>query len=150
MLPIFYTVGSMDRPLVSDVRIWLIFALAVLLTGVFMLPLWLPEILQLIGTTQSSFPAVLNWAKATPHAAPLGYFTQFSVMAVLGHSAFAIRLTSVAFAMGSCYLLWRLAKGLGIQQPVLAMVFFLLLPIHYRFAVEATVFEEALFFSLLA
>ena len=147
---IFYTVVSMDRPSLSDVRVWLVFAFGVLLTGVFVLPLWLPEILQLIGTTRSSYPAVLDWVKATPHAAPLGYFTQFSVMAILGHSAWAARLPSVAFALGSCYLLWRLAKGIGIQQPILALVLFLLLPIQYRFAVEATVFEEALFFSILA
>jgi hypothetical protein len=136
--------------LFSDVRLWLVIALPVLLAGVFMLPLWLPEILQLIGTTQPSFAGVLDWVKATPHAAPLGYFTQFSVMAILGHSILAIRATSLAFALGSCYLLWRLATRIGVQQPILALVLFLLLPIHYRFEVEATVFEQALFFSLLA
>ncbi len=140
----------MDRSLLSDVRAWLIFALAVLLTGVFVLPLWLPEILQLMATTRTSFPIMLNWIKATPHAAPLGYFTQFPFVWILGHSAWAARLPSVAFALGSCYLLWRLATRIGIQQPILALLLFLLLPIQYRFAVEATVFEEALFFSILA
>jgi 4-amino-4-deoxy-L-arabinose transferase-like glycosyltransferase len=140
----------MYRALLSDPRVWLVLALAVLLAGVFVLPLWLPEILQLMATTRSSFPVMLNWIKATPHAAPLGYFTQFSLIAILGHSAWAARLPSVVFALGSCYLLWRLAKGIGIQQPILALVLFLLLPIQYRFAVEATVFEEALFFSIVA
>src|SRR5271165_6795543 len=100
----------MDRPLLSDVRVWVIVALAVLLAGVFVLPLWLPEILQLMGTTRSSYQAVLAWVKATPHAAPLGYLTQFSLIAILGHSAWAARLTSVVFALGSCYLVWLLAK----------------------------------------
>jgi 4-amino-4-deoxy-L-arabinose transferase-like glycosyltransferase len=140
----------MNRALLSDVRVWLVFAFAVLLTGVFVLPLWLPEILQLMATTQRSFPIMLNWIKATPHAAPLGYLTQFPLVWILGHSAWVARLPSLAFGLGSCYLLWRLAKKIGIQQPILALVLFLILPIQYRFAIEATVFEEALFFSILA
>lgn len=147
--PIFYTVVSMNRALLSDVRAWLVFACAVLLTGVFVLPLWLPEILQLMATTRS-FPIMLNWIKSIPHAAPLAYFTQYPLVAILGHSAWVVRLPSVAFALGSCYFLWRLAKRIRIQQPILALVLFLLLPIQYRFAVEATAFEEALFFSILA
>ena len=139
----------MNRALLSDVRAWLVVAFGVLIAGVLVLPLWLPEIVQLMATTKP-FPIMLRWVTATPHAAPLGYLTQFPFVAILGHSRWAARLPSLAFGLGSCYLLWRLAKRIGIQQPILALVLFLLLPIHYRFAVEATVFEEALFFSILA
>lgn len=133
-----------------DVRVLLgAFALLALIAAL-VLPLRMDEILRLIGPSQSSFAGVLDWAKQVPGAAPLGDFVQFCVMAVVGHSRLASRLPSLAFAVASCYFLWVLARQAALQQPLLAVLIFMLLPLHYRFASDARPFELALLLLICA
>ena len=132
--------------------IWvLLSAYAVLvLLAIVALPLRVDEILRLIASTQSSFAAVLGWVKQIPGAAPLGDFTQFCVAAIIGHSQITARIPSLVLAVASCYFLWRLAQQTALQQPLLAVVLFMLMPLQYRYASDARPFELGMLLLICA
>ncbi len=122
----------------------------VLLIAALRLPLRIPEMLQLIATHQHSFSSILGWIAQAPASSPLNYFVQLPFVLVLNNTPLGARLPSLLFALGSCYLFFRLAKRVPLESPYLALAIFLLLPVHYRFATEGRPPEQALFFLLLA
>ena len=81
------------RPLFRDVRLLYLVYVPALLAGILLLPLWLPEILQLAGAADpqtvklseaidlspqaTRLVQMLNWSAASPGESPLGYLTQF-------------------------------------------------------------------------
>ena len=113
-------------------------------------PVSVDEILRLIGSSQSSFGQVLTWARQVPGGAPLGDFIQFCIMAVIGHSRLAVRLPSLACAVASCHLMWKLARQAAVQQPLLAVLLFMLLPLQVRYAADARPFELGLLLLISA
>jgi 4-amino-4-deoxy-L-arabinose transferase-like glycosyltransferase len=135
----------------AAILILIIAAYAVLLVAaVLILPLRVPEILQLIVTHQRSLDSLLAWIAQVPSSGPLNYFVQLPFVMFANNARWGARLPSVLFALASCYLFFRLAKRVPLQNPYLALLVFMLLPVHYRFATEARPFEQALFFLLLA
>jgi Dolichyl-phosphate-mannose-protein mannosyltransferase len=122
----------------------------ILLIAILSTPLWLAEILQVAASAQASIAALVSWMVITPGAAPIFFFTQFPFVALLGHSPLVARLPTLIFALASCYVFWRIARSIALQQPLLATCLFVLVPIHYRFATTGIASEEALFFLLLA
>jgi hypothetical protein len=54
-----------------------------------LLPLWLDEILQLIGTRDLGFSALLNYVAENAGGVPLGYLTQAATIHLVGYSVFA-------------------------------------------------------------
>ncbi len=68
----------------------------------------------------------------------------------MGYSAFGARLPSLLFAAGSCYLFLRLAKRIPLQRCYLALLLFMLLPVHLQFASTGQAPEQALFLLLLS
>ena len=121
-----------------------------LLAAVLTLPLRIPEILQLIAAHQHSLDSVLAWVAQVPGSGPLNYFVQLPFVLLWDNARLGARLPSLLFALGSCFLFFRLAKRVPLQNPYLALLLFSLLPVHYRFATEGRPFEQALFFLLLA
>lgn len=154
------------RSLAWDPRLLYLVYVPALLAGVFLLPLWLPEILQMAGAINpkvvklyevisishesSRITQLLNWAAATPGESPLGYLIQLPFVALLGPSAWAARLPSVLFAILNVFLFWRLTQRANLRNGLIAVVLFAAVPIHYHFAVEARPFEIALCAVLLA
>jgi hypothetical protein len=123
---------------------------ALLLLTVLIVPLKIPEILQLSAGRHFDSPSIVRWVAQAPGSTPLNYFVQLPFVAVLGHSRFGARVDSLLFALGSCYFFLRLAKRVPLQHPYLALGVFMLLPAHFQVAYEGRPFEQALFLLLLA
>jgi Dolichyl-phosphate-mannose-protein mannosyltransferase len=149
-----------SRFLAWDVRLLLLIYVPALIAGMILLPLWLPEILQLAGAVDpqiikldeiiripphsSRFTQFLTWSAASPGEKLLGPLVQFPFVAILGFSAWAARLPSVLLAILNAFLFWRLVQRVNLRNQVLAVVLFAAVPIHYRFSVEARPFELGL------
>ncbi len=120
------------------------------LAAIVTLPLRIPEILRLLAASHYSFDTFIHWVVQTPGSAPLHYFVQLPFVLAGDHSRLAARLPSLLFAVGSCFLFWHLTKRLSLRWPTLALLAFILVPVHYRAAGEGTPLEQGLFFLLLA
>jgi 4-amino-4-deoxy-L-arabinose transferase-like glycosyltransferase len=121
----------------------------VLLAGIVTIPLRVPEILQIAGIEKFSFGTFFGWITKAPASAPLGAIAQLPLVLFTGHSRLGVRLLSLAFALGSAYVFWRLARRV-LQRPYAALLLFLLIPIHLLFATDGRGFEQALFLLVLA
>lgn len=121
-----------------------------LVITVTVIPLRLNEILQLMGSSYHSLPKLMGWVAQTPSTAPLNYFMQLPFVIAGGASRIFARLPSLVFALGSSYLFLRLATRIPVHARYLALVLFMLLPVHYRFATQGTPVEQGLFLILLA
>jgi 4-amino-4-deoxy-L-arabinose transferase-like glycosyltransferase len=115
-------------------------------------PLWLDEVLQLIGTTSPSVESMLRWVPTNVGGVPLGYLTQRPIVQASGPNAFWARFPSALFAVAACWLIIILCRELKLPQTstLLAAAVFMILPAQFRYATEARPYSEALCFSLLA
>ncbi len=113
-----------------------------------LLPLHLDEILQATAFQQFSWNGLFAWIAHTPGAGPLNYLIQLP-FGLLTNARFILRLPSLLFALGSCYLFFQLAKLIALRRPYWALLAFLLMPIHFYFASQARPFEQGLFLLLL-
>ena len=128
------------------VGVYAVFALAVLIST----PLWLSEILILAGTTQHTPQVLRSWFVGTPGATPLFYYTQWMFVTIFGNPEITGRVPSLVCALISSWLVWRLAKKVPVQQPTVALLLFLLIPVQFRFATLGLPSEEGLVFLVLA
>jgi uncharacterized membrane protein len=106
--------------------------------------LWLDEILDLIGARMGNAAAVVAYAPRNSGGVPLGYFSQFTAVKVLGYSAFAGRLPSAIFSVLSCAGIFTLGRRVGLRRPLIAVVIFAALPLQLRYALEARPYSQAL------
>ena len=120
------------------------------LTAIVLAPLRLSELLTLTATTPQMRGSVGDWILGTPGASPLFYFTQWVFVRTLGHPEISGRLPSLLSSLACIGVLWRLANRLPLQQPHLALLLFVLLPVQFRFATVGLPAEEAMLFLLLA
>jgi hypothetical protein len=120
-----------------------------LLVSYLMLPLHLDEILQAAAFEHFSFSSMFDWIAKTPGSGPLSYLVQLP-FALLSHSRFVLRIPSLCFALGSCFLFFKLARLIPLRRSFLALLVFLAMPVHYYFAGQARPFEQGVFLLLLA
>jgi hypothetical protein len=115
-------------------------------------PLWLDEVLELIGTTSPSLESMLRWVPINVGGVPLGYLTQRPFVLAGGPLAFWARLPSAIFSVASCWLLILLCRELKITRTstMFALGIFMILPAQFRYATEARPYSEAVCFTLLA
>lgn len=133
-----------------DIRLLLAIYASLLGIGVSVLPLRIPEILQIIGAMRHSVASFLAWIPQAPGSAPLNYFMQLPSILLLGASRWGARLPSLVFGAGSCYLFWRVTKRVPLRWPYLALVVFAVLPSQYIAATEGLAAEQAVFLLLVA
>lgn len=149
-----------SRSRLRDARLLYLIYIPALIAGIVLLPLWLPEILQMAGAVDprtvklyeaiaispnaSRITQLLSWPASSPGESPLGYVLQFPFVAILGFAPWAARLSTVLFALLNVFLFWRLTQRANLRNSVLAVVLFAAIPIHYCFAVEARPFELGL------
>ncbi len=126
-----------------------VYALLVAWTS-FTKPLRLGEILQAASALQFTWIDLFRWVARTPSAALLGYIVQLPFILIGEHVPFLLRIPSLIFAVGSCFLFYRIVKRIPLQRPLLALIAFLLVPVHFEYATQARPFEQALFTELLA
>ena len=113
------------------------------------LPLWLDEVVQLLGTRDRSFTQILEWLPVSVGAVPLPYFIEALVLNVLGYSVFSARLPAALFSVLSCAALAWLARELRLRWPVVAVGLLMVLPLQWRYALECRPYSQALFFAIL-
>jgi hypothetical protein len=114
-------------------------------------PLWLDEILQLIDTTQPSPTELI--ARLPGHhsgSAPLGYLVQQATLKITGYSVRNARLAEGIFGAAAVFTVALLAAELGLKWSWLSAALFAMFPIVLRYATEARMYSQALFFSVLA
>ena len=123
---------------------------AVLVPLLSLLPLWVDEVLQLIGTRSATLLGLLQWCTFSVGATPLAYFVQRGAIQAFGYSMFVARLPAAFFGVASVAAAGLLARRLGLKHPILAMALFALLPLNFRYALEARVYSQAVFLSILS
>lgn len=121
-----------------------------LLAAVATIPLRIPEILQMAASRGFESVSMPDWIALTPESAPLNYFVQLPFLLVLGYSRWGVRLDSLLFAIGSCYLFVRLAKRIRLHDTWIALLLFMLLPFHLQLATAGLPAEQGLFLLLAA
>ena len=114
------------------------------------LPYWLDELLQILGTREGSFERILAWMPTNVGSAPLPYLLQAFVVQTLGYSVFTARLPAAMFSVLSLAALVWLARELDLRRPAVALVILMVLPLQWRYALEARPNSQAMFFAVLA
>jgi hypothetical protein len=123
---------------------------AALLVVVPRLPLWLDEVLGLIGVRYARLDSLIDYVSKMPGGVPLTYATQWAVVKVLGYSIYSGRLTSVVSSALAAIGVFALARRLPIRRPLAAVLVYCLLPLQFRYAIEARPYGLALCFSVWA
>jgi hypothetical protein len=124
--------------------------MAILLFIVPRLSLWLDEILGLIGVRYAHLDSLIHYLSNMPGGVPLAYATQWAVVKLLGYSIFSGRLTSVFSSVLAAVGVFALARRLPIKRPLAAVAVYCLLPLQFRYALEARPYGVALCFSVWA
>lgn len=141
-------VVSLFRP--KSVSLVVIAYCALLAAWMVRMPLWLDEVLQLLGTSSPDPRQAITWSAQNAGGVPLGYLVQWAFIRCLGDSPFAARLPSAVAALLSALLLLRICREIALPRPSIALILFLILPLPLRYAVEARPYSLALLFTLCA
>jgi hypothetical protein len=123
---------------------------AILLFIVPRLSLWLDEILGLIGVRYTHLGSLIDYLSNMPGGVPLAYATQWAVVKLLGYSVFSARLTSIICSVLAAVGVFALARRLPVRHPLWAVAVYCLLPLQFRYALEARPYGVALCFSVWA
>jgi Dolichyl-phosphate-mannose-protein mannosyltransferase len=85
-----------------------------------------------------------------PGGVPLGYLTQHFVIATLGFSASSARLPSILSSVLACIgmAIWGKSLGLRRYETTISALIFAVLPLQFRYALEARPYEQALLFCI--
>jgi uncharacterized membrane protein len=111
-------------------------------------PLWLDEILQLGLAWHHSLRDLLPWIEVNPGAVPLPYFVQQLSLRLFGYSVVAARLPAALFSILAAATFAAVCDHIGLRRRLLALAIFLLLPLQFRYALEARSYSQAVFFSV--
>jgi hypothetical protein len=111
-------------------------------------PLWLDEVLDLIGARKPTLTALLEYVPRNSGGVPLGYLAQFASIQIFGYSMLAGRLPSAIFSLFAAAGMALLGKRMRLRLPVMAVAIFAILPFQLRYAVEARVYSQALCLSV--
>ncbi len=123
---------------------------AVVLGALGWTPLWLDEVQQLGNTRHSTVPELLRWVQVNAGASPLPYLIQRAFVNVLGYSAFAVRLPAALCSILAGVVFAALCSRFLPRGRLVAVAMFLLLPLQFRYALEARVYSQGLLFSLMS
>ncbi|MGJ5818026.1 glycosyltransferase family 39 protein [Paludibaculum fermentans] len=142
-------------PVVSLFRPWpvvlVVLAYCVLLAALMaQTPLWLDEVLQLLGTSSADPARAVSWSAQNAGGVPLGYLVQWAFIHALGQSPLIARLPSALAGLLSVFVLLRICRAIALPRPSIALILFMILPLQLRYAVEARPYSLALLFTLLA
>jgi len=148
------TAAGTSRVLIRRDRLWIVLACAaygaVLLWLMPLLPFWLDEVTQLVGTTQPTFAAFLAYHRYNAGGVPLGYLLQFWLISTFGLSFVTARLPSAIASLLACLALAGLGREAGIRSRTALLAVFMILPIQLRYAVEGRNYSHGLLFAIVA
>ena len=148
------TAAGTPRTLLRRDRLWAALACAayagVLVWLMRLLPFWLDEVTQLVGTTQPTFAAFLAYHRYNAGGVPLGYLLQFWLISAFGLSFVTARLPSAIASLLACLALAELGREAGIRSRTALLAAFMILPIQLRYAVEGRNYSHGLLFAIVA
>ena len=121
-------------------------ALLVWLAG--LLPLWLDEVLTLIGAAKPSVHELMTWVAYNPGSSPLAFLIERPSIEALGLTRWGARLPSMLFSVLAAISLLGFARELNLRRRALLVAVFLALPMQLRYAVEARPYAAALFLTI--
>lgn len=141
---------------VLSMRIWgaralfwfVISYVALLLLLATVIPLWLDEILTLIGSTQPTLAALLDYIRTVPGGTPLAFLPARLTIATLGSNLLASRLPSILASAAALPGVFLLARHMNLRTPLAAVAIFALWPLQLRYALEARPYALALCFTV--
>ena len=147
-----YSVGRGMLPSwLSPVKIrwsFLLFYSVCLLLALPHLSLWLDEILQLFGTRDLSFNQLTAYIAKDSGQTPLGYMAQFAILHIFGYSIYSARILSVIFSVLACFGMMKLCARQGVVGATISGVLLAIIPIQFRYALEARPYAIALCISI--
>ncbi|HLH43167.1 MAG TPA: glycosyltransferase family 39 protein [Bryobacteraceae bacterium] len=111
-------------------------------------PLWLDEIQQFGNTRNGSLGELMRWAQLNAGASPLPYLVQRPCVDLLGYSAFAARFPAALFSILSGAIFVVVSSRFLKESRWFALAMFLVLPIQFRYGMEARPYSQGLLFSL--
>jgi 4-amino-4-deoxy-L-arabinose transferase-like glycosyltransferase len=121
----------------------------VLFSSLGLTPLWLDEIQQFANSRHTTIPELMRWVQLNAGASPLPYLAQHVFTGWFGYSTWAARfpaaLCSVLSGAVFAIISLRFLKG----GSWIALVLFLVLPVQFRYGIEARVYSQGLLFSLV-
>ena len=109
------------------------------------LPLWVDEVIQLLGTKGQSLQETIRYATENPGASPLGYLAQSLFVNTLGYSVVTARLSAALFSVLSCLAVAWLAREIDLRWTSAALVLFMALPLQFRYALEGRPYSQIVF-----
>ena len=113
-------------------------------------PLWLDEIQQLGNAWSRPLPELIRWTEMSPGAVPLPFLIQQVSVQVLGRNEFAARVPAALFSVLAGVVFAAILQFLNVRRRAVVLGIFLLLPLQFRYAIEARGYSQGLFFSVLA
>jgi hypothetical protein len=123
---------------------------ALLLWALAQTPLWLDEVLQFGNRRNGSVLELMRWAQLNAGASPLPYLLQKFCVSLLGYSGFAARFPAALCSILSAAVFGAVSSRFLKESRWLALVMFLVLPIQFRYGMEARPYSQGLLFSLLS
>jgi hypothetical protein len=135
--------------LCASAAVWL----ALLCVCAVLRPLQLDEILQALGTTLPAAPdlrAVFHWLGVNTGAVPVSYLLQWELVRAAGFSAFTVRLPSIAAILLAILAMVRIGVRLGVRTPAVLAVMTALIPMLFRYGIEARPYALAFALSTFA
>ncbi len=133
----------------SRALFWFVISYAVLLLVLSsVIPLWLDEILTLIGSTQPSWAALIDYIRTVPGGTPLAFLPSRWTIAASGNGLLASRLPSILASVATLPGVFLVARRLGLRFPIAAVAVFALWPLQLRYALEARPYALALCLSV--
>lgn len=109
-------------------------------------PLWLDEIWQQLGTRNISFRGMVDYARDGAGGVLLPFSFQWGVLKIFPYSPAVSRLPALLFGIGSVVLSWFLARQVRVRQPAIAVSLVIVLPILFRYTLEARPYSQGVFF----
>jgi len=123
---------------------------AALFAALGLTPLWLDEILQFGAQRSLSAGNLLYWAQINAGASPLPYLFQHAVVGALGFSTYAARLPAALCSIGAGALFALISERFLKRGRTAALAAFLILPLQFRYGLEARVYSQGLLCALLS
>lgn len=108
------------------------------------LSLWLDEALNVIGSEKATIPALLDYVAHNSGGVPLGYLLQRFSIHLLGFSEVSARIPSAVSSLAATFGMYLLGRRLNARFPALPALLFCLVPLQWRYALEARPYSMAL------
>jgi mannosyltransferase len=112
-------------------------------------PLWLDELQQLV-VGRESVAALLQWVQINPGGSPLPYLAQRGIVDLFGTSPFVVRIPAALCSIAGATVFAALCGRFGIRSPAWATALFLVLPLQFRYALEARGYSQGLLCTLVS